>query len=80
MAGLGAIRQDAVRLRPVLLEKPLPIPLVKSDLKTSPETRNRPPIPFLSNRPLCSIPEALPQPIRNNIITDFCLIATDIGV
>ena len=42
MAILGATRQDAARLRPVRLRTLAPIPLVKSDLKTSPETISKP--------------------------------------
>ena len=42
MAGLGATRQDAAWLRPVRFAAPISIPLVKSDLKTSPKTRCKP--------------------------------------
>ncbi|MDE7447183.1 MAG: hypothetical protein K2N15_15990 [Lachnospiraceae bacterium] len=50
MAGLGATRQDAVWLRPVRLEKNISIPLVKSDLKTRPETKSKP-LPLRACRP-----------------------------
>ena len=50
MAGLGATRQDAVWLRPVRLEKNISIPLVKSDLKTRPETKSKP-LPLRTCRP-----------------------------
>ena len=46
MAILGATRQDAAWLRPVRLAAPTPIPLVKSDLKTSPETQSTAALPF----------------------------------
>ena len=45
MAGLGATRQDAVRLRPVRPTIFTSIPLVKFDLKTSPEARCKPLLP-----------------------------------
>ena len=54
MAGLGATRQDAARLRPVRFVTPISIPLVKSDLKTSPETISKP------QRPHFMLPSAAP--------------------
>ena len=47
------------RLRPVRFEIPTPIPLVKSDLKTRPETQSRPPQPS----PQSPIPPHPPPPI-----------------
>ena len=62
MAILGATRQDAARLRPVRLIILISIPLVKSDLKTRPETLCQPLLPF-RDAPCSPIPQSMTKPL-----------------